>query len=130
MPGLRASPAVGLVEGLAVALEPPDGLPDATALVIAGRALPQGLGGAEDPAEAVRATMSPVGFWTARAGVAYTANGAFVGWLLDQYGAAPLRAAYRTGRFDAAYGQSLEALTAAWGADLARRPVDPEVWIR
>ena len=70
--------------------------------------------------------MSPVGFWTARAGVAYTANGAFVGWLLDQYGAAPLRAAYRTGRFDAAYGQSLEALTAAWGADLARRPVDPE----
>ena len=126
MPGLRASPAVGLVEGLAVALEPPDGLPDATALVIAGRALPQGLGGAEDPAEAVRATMSPVGFWTARAGVAYTANGAFVGWLLDQYGAAPLRAAYRTGRFDAAYGQSLEALTAAWGADLARRPVDPE----
>ena len=126
MPGLRASPAVGLVEGLAVALEPPDGLPDPTALVIAGRDLPAGLGGARDPAEAVRATMSPIGFWTARAGVAYTANGAFVGWLLDRYGAAPLRAAYRTGRFESAYGQSLEALTDAWGADLARRPVDPE----
>ena len=35
MPVLRASPAVGLVEGLAVAVEPPDGLPAPEALVAA-----------------------------------------------------------------------------------------------
>ena len=124
MPVVKASPAVGLVEGLAVALEPPDGLPSPTALVTAGRAVEgDGLG---DPAEAVRATMSPGGFWTARAGVAYTANGAFVGWLLDRFGAEPVRQAYRTGRFDRAFGRSLAELTSAWGAEIERRPVDPE----
>ncbi|PAP77415.1 hypothetical protein [Rubrivirga marina] len=124
MPVIKASPAVGLVEGLAVALEPPDGLPSPAALVTAGRAVEgDGLG---DPAEAVRATMSPGGFWTARAGVAYTANGAFVGWLLDRFGAAPVREAYRTGRFDRSFGQSLAALATEWNRDLARLPVDPE----
>lgn len=124
MPVVKASPAIGLVEGLAVALEPPDGLPSPTALVTAGRALDgDGLG---DPAEAVRTTMSPGGFWTARAGVAYTANGAFAGWLLDRFGAAPVREAYRTGRFEPAFGQTLAALAAEWGAEIERRPVDPE----
>ncbi|WP_420457456.1 hypothetical protein [Rubrivirga sp.] len=126
MPVVKASPAVGLVEGLAVALEPPDGLPDATALVVAGRVLEDGAGGLGDPADAVRRTMSPGGFWTARAGVAYTANGAFVAWLLDRFGAEPLRRAYRTGRFEPAYGRSLASLADAWAADLAQIPVDPE----
>ncbi len=125
MPVVKASPAVGLVEGLAVALEPPDGLPDATALVVAGRALGDA-GGLADPADAVRRTMSPGGFWTARAGVAYTANGAFVAWLLDRFGPGPLHQAYRTGRFEPAYGRSLASLADAWAADLAQVPVDPE----
>ena len=124
MPVVKASPAVGLVEGLAVALEPPDGRPSPMALVTASRVL--GDDGLGDPAEAVRATMSPGGFWTSRAGVAYTANGAFVAWLLDRFGAAPLRAAYRTGRFEPAYGRSLAALADAWGAEVARQPVDDE----
>ncbi|WP_412067704.1 hypothetical protein [Rubrivirga sp. IMCC43871] len=120
MPGVRASPAIGLVEGLAVALEPPDGLPDAGALVRADGGV---LG---DPAQAVVQTMSPGGFWTARAGIAYTANGAFVRWLLDTYGPGPVQAAYRTGRFAPAFGRPLAALADAWAADLARQPVDPE----
>lgn len=120
MPGVRASPAIGLVEGLAVALEPPDGLPDASALVRADGGV---LG---DPAQAVVQTMSPGGFWTARAGIAYTANGAFVRWLLDTYGPGPVKAAYRTGRFAPAFGRPLPALADAWAADLARRPIDPE----
>lgn len=124
MPVLNASPAIGLVEGLAVALEPPDGRPSPSALVNAGRVVNEEALG--DPAEAVRTTMSPGGFWTARAGVAYTANGAFVGWLLDAFGAAPLREAYRTGRFEPAYGRPLADLAAEWGADLGRQPVDPE----
>ena len=130
-PVVRASPAVGLVEGLAVALEPPDGLPSAAAQVRAGVALAAGglsdqAGGVADPAGVVRATMSPGGFWTSRAGVAYTVNGAFVRWLLDTRGPAPLRRAYRTGRFEPAYGASLDALAAEWAADLVRQPVDPE----
>ena len=126
-PVLRASPAVGLVEGLAVALEPPDGLPDAAALVAAARALGGDAGGlSEDPAAVVARVMSPAGFWTARAGVAYTASGAFTGWLLDAYGPARLREAYRTGDFAAAYGRTLPTLADAWGRDVAGRPADPE----
>ncbi|MGB3544305.1 MAG: hypothetical protein WBA11_15405, partial [Rubrivirga sp.] len=67
MPIIGASPAIGLVEGLAVALEPPDGWPSPTALVVAGAAASDAV---SDPGEAVRATMSPTGFWTSRAGVA------------------------------------------------------------
>lgn len=127
MPVVHASPAVGLVEGLAVAVEPPDGLPRPAALVAAGRALPGDAGGLDaDPAEVVRRTMSPVGFWTARAGVAYTASGAFARWLLDTYGPLPLRRAYRSGRFDAAYGTSLDTLAARWGRDVAAQPADAE----
>ena len=126
-PLLRASPAVGLVEGLAVALEPPDGLPAPGALVAAGRALGGDAGGLDDdPAGVVARVMSPTGFWTARAGVAYTASGAFTAWLLDTYGPAPLRQAYRTGDFESAYGESLGTLAAAWGRDVAARPAPPE----
>ncbi len=126
-PVLRASPAVGLVEGLAVALEPPDGLPSATDLVVAGRALAGDAGGLdESPARVVERTMSPGGFWTARAGVAYTASGAFTAWLLDEFGAAPVREAYRTGRFEPAFGVPLAALARQWADGLARREPDPE----
>lgn len=126
-PVVRASPAVGLVEGLAVALEPPDGLPRPAALVAAGRTLSGDVGGLdESPARVVEQTMSPGGFWTSRAGVAYTVNGAFVGWLLDQYGAAPLREAYRTGRFAPAYGESLASLARQWAASVEGRPPSAE----
>ena len=126
-PVLRASPAIGLVEGLAVALEPPDGLPAPAALVVAGRALDGDAGGlSEDPAAVVAGVMSPGGFWTSRAGVAYTASGAFTAWLLDTRGPDPLREAYRTGDFEGAYGEDLDTLATAWSGTLAHRPVDPE----
>ena len=123
-PVVRASPAIGLVEGLAVALEAPDGLPGPSALVRAGAVVPELDMG--DPASVVARTMSPGGFWTARAGVAYTANGAFTGWLLDRYGAERLRQVYRSGRFESVYGVPLSTLARAWGDDLGGRPVDPE----
>jgi len=127
MPGVRASPAVGLVEGLAVAVEGPDGGPSPEALVAAARALPGDAGGLDaDPAAVVLRTMDPVGFWTARASVAYTAGGAFTRWLLDTHGAAPVREAYRTGRFRPAFGVPLDTLTARWGRHLATVPVTDE----
>lgn len=119
MPILKASPAVGLVEGLAVALEPPNGLPTPTDLVLATQQRDIGAEGLEqDPADVARATISPLGFWTARAGVAYTTSGAFVRWLLDSYGLEPFRMAYRTGRIERAYGQPIELLAAAWAGSL------------
>ena len=123
-PVTRASPAIGLVEGLAVALEAPDGTPGPAALVRAGSVVPElGVG---DPASVVTQTMSPSGFWTARAGIAYTANGAFTGWLLRRYGAERLRRVYRSGRFETVYGQTLAALARDWADSLGRRPIDPE----
>ncbi|GAB5535696.1 MAG: hypothetical protein Rubg2KO_19450 [Rubricoccaceae bacterium] len=119
MPGLRASPAVGLVEGLAVALEPPDGFPTPTDLVLAAQQANVAAQGLEqDPAEMARATMDPIGFWTTRAGVAYTTSGAFVRWLLDEHGPEPFRAAYRSGNVERAYGQSLSDLSESWAASL------------
>jgi hypothetical protein len=117
MPVLRASPAVGLVEGIAVALEPATGLPTAEALSATLRDTDRP--DAPSPGTIVRRTMDPVGFWTARAGLAYTLNGAFSQWLLDRHGAAPLREAYRTGRFDDAYEVPLDTLTARWDRHLA-----------
>jgi len=124
-PVLRASPAVGLVEGLAVALEPPSGLPAPAEQVAASRSLaPADAGRLSDgPAAAVAAAMSPLGFWTGRGAVSYTTAGAFVGWLLDRYGAAPLRRAYRTGDLAAAYGRPAEVLAGDWARDIARLAV-------
>ena len=127
MPGLRASPAVGLVEGLAVALEPPDGLPTPTDLVLAAQQANVAAQGLEqDPAEMARATMDPIGFWTTRAGVAYTTSGAFVRWLLDEYGSAPFRAAYRSGNVERAYGRPLSELAAGWVASLEGQVPSPQ----
>ena len=126
MPGLRASPAVGLVEGLAVALEPPDGLPPPADVVRAALDADIAAGGLEtDPAAVARATLDPVGFWTSRAGVAYTTSGAFVDWLLETRGSAPFRRAYRTGNVEAAYGESARALSESWAASVRERPVSP-----
>ncbi len=127
MPGLRASPAVGLVEGLAVAVEPPDGLPSPEALVAAALALPGDAGGLDaDPASAVTAAMSPIGFWGGRAAVSYTTTGAFTRWLIETHGIADVREAYRTGRIAAATGVPLDTLAAQWDAHIRTIPPTAE----
>ena len=127
MAGIRASPNVGLVEGLAVAVEPPDGLPAPEALVAAALTLPGDAGGLDtDPAAVVRQAMSPVGFWGGRAAVSYTATGAFVAWLARTRGVAVVREAYRTGDVAGATGVSVEALSEAWAAHIHTVAVSPE----
>lgn len=115
-PLVNASPAVGLVEGLAVALEPPDGRPSPDELVLASITA-TGI----DPSEALVGALSPWGFWTGRGGVSYTVTGSFVRYLLDAYPAAAFREAYRTGNVPAAYGRSLIALVEDWRAALEDR---------
>ena len=116
MPGLRASFSVGLVEGLAVAVEPPDGLPTPHEQVAA--ATMQRL--AFDPAQEPRlstdlaARLSPLGFWTGRGAVSYTTMGSFVRYLLDAYGPGLFKQVYAWGNFEAVYGKPLGVLAAEW----------------
>lgn len=119
LPVVRASWAVGLVEGWAVALEAPTDAPSPHDLVAAT--------GAEDPAaidahaRAIADRLSPLGFWTGRGAVSYTTMGSFVRFLLDAYGPAPLKAAYATASFHTHYGKPLAALTREWAAFLKQR---------
>jgi len=127
MPVLRASPAVGLVEGLAVALEPPDGRPSPGAQVAAAvRAQATAELYARGLAEDLVARLSPFGFWTGRGAVSYTTMGAFVRHLLDEHGPERLRTAYRTGDFERAYGIALDSLAVGWQRAVLALPPDPE----
>ncbi|MBO6576677.1 MAG: hypothetical protein JJ896_13695 [Rhodothermales bacterium] len=126
MPVLRASPAVGLVEGLAVALEPPGPRPseeDLSAAALAATGL--------DVEKALPAALSPWGFWTGRGGVSYTITGAFTRYLIRVAGTDVLQEAYRTGRLAGNYGAPVADLTAGWRASLVERTwVDADARIR
>jgi hypothetical protein len=122
LPGLRASWAPGLVEGWAVALEPPSPGPSPDDLVrTAARSDTTTTLAAE--AGAVADRLSPWGFWTGRGAVSYATMGSFVTYLLDEYGPARLTRVYAWGNFEAVYGRSLSALAAEWAAHLRRAPV-------
>ncbi len=123
---LHASPAVGLVEGLAVAFEPPDGLPSPDAQVAAAVRYRAGLGGDEPLGEALASRLAPLGFWTGRGAVSYTTTGSFVRDLYARFGAEPLREVYASGDFEGVYGVPLDTLTAAWERRLAALPDDAE----
>ena len=110
LPWIRASVAVGLLEGLAVALEPPDGLPNPHEQVSAAL-LDQS---SSDLTLDVAANLSPWGFWTGRGAVSYTTLGSFITFLLDTYGPHPLKEAYAWATFEEAYGKSVEELTREW----------------
>jgi hypothetical protein len=115
MPLLNASPAVGLVEGLAVALEPPTPRPSVDDLVlVAGAAT--GL----EASSALPDALSPWGFWTGRGGVSYTITGSFVRHLLREYPADLFKEAYRSGSVEAVYGRSVHDLVDDWLGHLSQ----------
>ncbi|WP_103019065.1 hypothetical protein [Salinibacter altiplanensis] len=122
LPGLRASWAPGLVEGWAVALEPPSPGPSPDDLVrTAAQSDTTTTLAAE--AQAVAQRLSPWGFWSGRGAVSYATMGSFVQYLLDQYGPARLKRVYAWGNFDTVYGRPLDTLAAEWEAHLRRAPV-------
>lgn len=126
MPVLKASRAVGLVEGLAVALEPPDGYPAPHAQLAAAMAGADSLGYTWALlAEDVAARLSPVGFWTGRGAVSYATMGSFVRFLLDRYGVERFKRAYAWADFEAAYDRPVAALAEEWTAFLQTQPVTP-----
>jgi len=122
LPGLNASWAPGLVEGWAVALEPPAPGPSPHDLVQA--AAGSGATAALSlKADALADRLTPWGFWTGRGAVSYATMGSFVRFLLTTYGPAPLKQVYARGDFAAVYGRSLTALVREWTAFLENRPL-------
>lgn len=112
--------ATGLIEGVAEAadFDNPDGRltlhEEAAAMIALGKAprLERVLG---------------AGFSLESGPRAYTIAGSFCRFLLDRFGAAKLRAAYRSaGDFQRVYGVPLATLAEAWRADLARLGVDAQ----
>jgi len=110
-------PSMGLVEGLAVALEPPRG----------GWTLHQWSRAARDLGflPDVAAAIGPASFWRAPPARAYGAAGSLLAWLLERRGAGPVAALYRTGDFAAALGAPVEAVVAEWQAFLDDLEVPP-----
>jgi len=115
--GVFANP--GLIEGLAVAIDWPGSYDQPT------------------PHEAVRA-MTELGvepaigrllsleFFSVSSARGYTTAGSFLRFLLERYGAAKLRAVYRSGGdFSGAYGVPLAKLEAEWRAMIAAIVLPP-----
>jgi hypothetical protein len=103
-------PLPGLIEGGAMAAEWP-----VDELTPHGWAAAMDRLGLLPPA----ATLVGTGFLGENAGLAYTATGSFVRWLVDRFGADHFRAMFAHGDFEAAYGRSLDALWTDWRRWLA-----------
>lgn len=115
-PLVNASYSVSLVEGLAVALEPPEFWIGADDQVrVAARAFDWS---ESDIARRVTRASSPVGFWTDRGAVAYAMAGSFVGFLLDEFGSEPFKRVYQTGDYEEQYGVGVDGLAPAWASTL------------
>ena len=122
LPVLRASVAVGLVEGLAVALEPPDGRPTPHEQVAVSVTSDTSQSWKEWRSS-ITGRFSAFGFWTGRGAVSYTTMGSFVRFLLDRYGAARFKQAYPWATLEAAYGKPVDALVEEWQQVLQGQPV-------
>lgn len=122
LPGLNASWAPGLVEGWAVALEPPTPGPSPDDLVLTAATSDSTIG-LRAEAAAVADRLSPWGFWTGRGAVSYATMGSFIGYLVDRFGPEPLRKVYAWGNFESVYGQSLSLLAQEWARSLQRASV-------
>jgi hypothetical protein len=122
LPGLRASWSPGLVEGWAVALEPPSPYPSPDDLVRVATSTDT-TDALAVTADALAARLTPWGFWTGRGAVSYATMGSFVRYLLEQYGPARLRRVYAWGNFEAVYGRSLSRLVEGWTESLTRPPL-------
>jgi tetratricopeptide (TPR) repeat protein len=107
---------VGLIEGLATAADDPV---DELSLDQWSHAMRQ-LGVAPD----LRGLFSLVGFWREEQGRAYTLVGSFLRHLRARAGAPALQTLYRTGDWQRAYGQPLDALVTEWEQAVDQVPLD------
>ena len=113
--------ATGLIEGVAEAADFDD--PDGRSTTHEEAAAMLALGQAPELRHALGA-----GFTFESGPRAYTIAGSFCRFLLDRFGAAKLRALYRSaGDFPAVYGRDLDSLEQDWRTYLASLPVDEDI---
>ena len=114
---LKIAPNSGLIEGLAVAMEPSSFIeepPDhAAAMVFASGGYLR-----------LESLFSFTGFVQANPLISYTLAGSFCRFLIDMYGIDPFKHLYRTGNFKDSYQQDLSALLAAWQASIKKIPLE------
>jgi tetratricopeptide (TPR) repeat protein len=115
VPVIRTSLSIGLVEGLAMALEWDWGnrtLHQYAAGMYRFGILPD-----------IKKMMTLRGFAERPPSVSYVTAGSFCRFLIDRYGIRKFMQVYRSGNYDFQYGRSLEELTAEWLRYLERIPV-------
>jgi hypothetical protein len=118
---------VGMIEGIAVAADWPDKFDRPLTPHESVKAMR--LLGLEPPIQQLLST----GFFQFAAARSYTVSGSFLRFLYETRGAAPLKAAYRSGGdLAAAYGVPLRALVAEWSSmiDAIRLSPDAEQAVR
>lgn len=124
LPLINASLSVGLVEGLAVSLEPADGRPTPHEQVLTA------ITNATKPNEPIKIAeriglaqrLTPLGFWTGRGAVSYTTMGSFVRYLADTYGYEKVSAVYARGNYEAVFDKPIDVLVTEWEDHLLALP--------
>jgi hypothetical protein len=102
-----ASINIGLIEGLAVALDTNRYRSSIDQLVAAREEWPD--------ADDLQRMFSPLGFYSAAGPISYVISGSFVKHLIDHYPVESFKKAYRTGNIEYAYAPlTFEDLTAGW----------------
>lgn len=103
----NASWSIGLVEGIAVAIDGGSSLTSTVdQIVVSEKPYPT--------AEELKYAFSPRGFYGGRSGVNYTTSGSFVRFLMKEYPIKNLKEAYRTGDFTGAYETDWKTLAEKW----------------
>ncbi len=112
--GISISP--GLLEGVAVAADWPEGSrrPHSMAASLLAR---------EIQLDAVD-FIDPLRFWTGSGTKTYNLAGSFVRFLVDRYGMQPFRDAYPTASFESTYNKPLSELNDEWLSFLTTVPLD------
>jgi len=117
---LGISASIGILEGIAVALETPElsWTPHDYAAALFK------LGIAPKHPEKL---LGALGFWTGLSSTSYTLMGSLVEFLLEKYGMEKFKRAYAWAAFDEVYQKSPEELISEWKTWLQKRPVSPEL---
>jgi Flp pilus assembly protein TadD len=119
MPVIRAHYHIGLVEGLAMAVDPDFGNRTLDQYAAAIREFKL----VGDP----RPLISPLGFATRASSVSYVLMGSFCKYLIDRYGIVLFRALYGGKSPADVYGKSYDGLVDEWQTHLAATSI-PESW--
>ncbi len=106
-----ASTSIGLVEGVAVALDPDRRRSSVHQLVAARDEWPD--------TEEIRQLFNPIGFYSVAGPISYVISGSFVLYLLDHYPVDLFKDAYRSGNLEDSYPMTLDELTSGWHQFLA-----------